>query len=45
MCHNKKMVGENFNGIIDEMTTLITYQSKWTTKLGEDELVYEFCGD
>jgi hypothetical protein len=38
-----KMVGDNFNGIIDEVTTLITHQSKRTTKLGEDELVYEFC--
>jgi hypothetical protein len=39
------MVGENINGIIDEVTISITYQSKWTTKLGEDELLYEFCND
>lgn len=39
------MVGENFNGVINEMTSLITNQSKQTVELNEEELVLEFCDD
>jgi hypothetical protein len=35
------MVCKNFNGVIDEMSALITFRIK-TTKPGENELIYKF---
>jgi hypothetical protein len=37
------MVCKNFNGIIDKVSALITYQSKQTTKPHENEFIDEFC--
>jgi hypothetical protein len=39
------MVGENFNGIIDEMTTLITYQSNGQPNLVKMNLYMNFSLD
>jgi hypothetical protein len=37
------MIGQIFNGIIDKVNALITYQNKWTTKSCEIEFTDEFC--
>jgi len=37
------MVYKNFNDIFDKVNALITYPSKGTSKLCENEFVNEFC--